>query len=66
MACLGTSLATIVVGARVFGRARGMHLIRNFVTYDRTEQHLRPQLGIHAGAFRAGVIAGLGCPTIRA
>lgn len=24
MACLGTSLATIVVGARVFGRARGM------------------------------------------
>jgi hypothetical protein len=41
-------------------------LIRNFVTYDRTEQHLRPQLGIYAGAFGAGVIAGPGCPTIRA
>jgi hypothetical protein len=41
-------------------------LIRNFVTYDRTEQHLRPQLGMYAGAFGAGVIAGPGCPTIRA
>jgi hypothetical protein len=31
---------------------------RNFVTYDRTEQHLRPQIGMYAGAFGAGVIAG--------
>ena len=66
MACLGTSLATIVVGARVFWPRTRHALIRNFVTYDRTEQHLRPQLGMYAGAFGAGVIAGPGCPTIRA
>lgn len=39
--------------------ARTRHaFVRNFVTYDRTELHLRPQLGMYAGAFGAGVIAG--------
>ena len=37
-------------------------LIRNFVTYDRTEQHIRPQLAMYAGAFGAGVIAGTWAP----
>ncbi|MGB8324071.1 MAG: hypothetical protein WCE52_14025 [Candidatus Acidiferrum sp.] len=37
-------------------------VIRNFVTYDRTEQHFRPQLGMYAGAFGAGVIAGTWAP----
>ena len=37
-------------------------LIRNFVTYDRTEQHLRPQLGMYGGAFGGGVIAGTWAP----
>ena len=36
--------------------------VRNFVTYDRTEQHLRPQLALYAGAFGAGVIAGTWIP----
>lgn len=36
--------------------------IRNFVTYDRTEQHMRPQLALYAGAFSAGVIAGTWAP----
>jgi hypothetical protein len=36
--------------------------VRNFVTYDRTEQHLRPQLGMYAGAFGAGVVAGTWTP----
>ena len=36
--------------------------VRNFVTYDRTEQHLRPQLALYAGAFGAGVIAGTWAP----
>jgi hypothetical protein len=43
--------------------ARTRHaFVRNFVTYDRTEQHLRPQLGMYAGAFGAGVIAGTWAP----
>jgi hypothetical protein len=37
-------------------------VIRNFVTYDRSEQHLRPQLSMYAGAFGAGVIAGTWAP----
>ena len=36
--------------------------VRNFVTYDRSEKHLRPQLGMYAGAFGAGVIAGTWAP----
>ena len=31
---------------------------RNFVTYDRSEKELRPQLGMYVGAFGAGVLAG--------
>jgi hypothetical protein len=30
---------------------------RNFVTYDRTEKHLRPQLMPYVGSFASGVIA---------
>lgn len=33
-------------------------VIRNFVTYNRTEKELRPQLAMYAGAFGGGVIAG--------
>lgn len=36
----------------------GHAIVRNFVTYDRTEEHIRPQLAMYAGAFGAGVIAG--------
>jgi hypothetical protein len=32
-------------------------LVRNFVTYDRSEMHKRPQLGSYAAAFGAGAIA---------
>ncbi|MGO9168410.1 MAG: hypothetical protein ACLP56_16210 [Candidatus Sulfotelmatobacter sp.] len=31
--------------------------IRNLVTYDRSEEHLRPQLALYAGAFGGGMIA---------
>jgi hypothetical protein len=33
-------------------------VVRNFVTYNRTEKERRPQLAMYAGAFGAGVIAG--------
>lgn len=33
-------------------------IVRNFVTYNRTEKELRPQLGMYFGAFGGGVIAG--------
>lgn len=36
----------------------GHALLRNFLTYDRTERHLRPQIAMYTGAFGAGVIAG--------
>lgn len=32
-------------------------VVRNFVTYNRTEKELRPQLAMYAGAFGGGVIA---------
>jgi hypothetical protein len=32
-------------------------IVRNFVTYDRSEKHLRPQLMPYVGSFGAGVIA---------
>jgi hypothetical protein len=32
-------------------------LMRNFVTYNRTEHELRPQIGLYAGAMGAGMIA---------
>ena len=31
-------------------------IVRNFVTYDRSEKHLRPQLMPYVGSFGAGVI----------
>lgn len=36
----------------------GHGLLRNFLTYDRAERHLRPQIALYAGAFGAGIIAG--------
>jgi hypothetical protein len=33
-------------------------IVRNFVTYDRTEKELRPQFGMYLGALGGGVIAG--------
>jgi hypothetical protein len=33
-------------------------LLRNFVTYNRSEKELRPQLALFGAAFGAGVIAG--------
>jgi hypothetical protein len=36
----------------------GHAVLRNFVTYDRTEEHMRPQLALYAGAFGGGVLAG--------
>jgi hypothetical protein len=32
-------------------------VVRNFVTYNRTEKELRPQFGMYAGAFGGGVIS---------
>jgi len=32
-------------------------IVRNFVTYDRSEQELRPQWGLYGGAFGGGMIA---------
>jgi hypothetical protein len=45
---------------------RARHAIwRNFVTYDSSEQHLRPQLGLYAGAFSGGVISAAWKPAPR-
>lgn len=40
----------------------GHAVARNFVTYDRTETKLRPQVPLYAAAFGAGVIAGTWTP----
>ena len=32
-------------------------IVRNFVTYDRSEERLRPQLGLYGGAFGGGMIS---------
>jgi hypothetical protein len=32
-------------------------LVRNLVTYDRSEEHLRPQLALYGGAFGGGMIS---------
>ncbi len=32
-------------------------ILRNFVTYDRSEKHLRPQFALYAAAFGAGAVA---------
>jgi hypothetical protein len=38
--------------------ARSRHaIIRNFLTYDRSEQELRPQLALYGGAFGGGLIS---------
>jgi hypothetical protein len=39
-----------------FWRRTRHAIVRNFVTYDRTESHLRPQLMPYVGSFGAGVI----------
>lgn len=48
-----------------FWSRTGHAVIRNFVTYDRTERRFRPQLGLYAGAFAAGVVAGTWKPQDR-
>jgi hypothetical protein len=45
-----------------FWRRTGHAAARNFVTYDRTETKLRPQLALYAGAFGGGVVAGSWTP----
>lgn len=40
-------------------------VVRNFVTYDRSEKALRPQIALYAGAFGAGVIQGTWKPSNR-
>ena len=45
-----------------FWRRTGHAVARNFVTYERTEIKLRPQLALYAGAFGAGVVAGSWTP----
>jgi hypothetical protein len=40
-------------------------MLRNFVTYDRSEKALRPQIAMYAGAFGAGAIAGTWKPQNR-
>jgi hypothetical protein len=37
-------------------------IVRNFVTYNKTEQQLRPQFAMYAGAFAGGVIAATWLP----
>jgi hypothetical protein len=41
-----------------FWRRTRHAFVRNFVTYNRTERQLRPQVALYAGAFGAGAIAG--------
>lgn len=41
-----------------FWRRTAHALQRNFVTYDRTENHLRPQAALYGGSFAAAAIAG--------
>lgn len=36
----------------------GHAVLRNFLTYNRTEKEMRPQFAMYAGAFGGGVIAG--------
>lgn len=40
-------------------------LLRNFVTYNRTEKEMRPRIPLYAGAFGAGVVAGTWKPDNR-
>jgi hypothetical protein len=43
----------------------GHAIARNFVTYDRSERWLRPQIALYAGAFMSGVVAGTWKPKDR-
>jgi len=45
-----------------FWRRTRHAVARNFVTYNRTETELRPQLALYAGAFGGGVVAGSWIP----
>jgi len=40
-----------------FWRRSRHAIVRNFVTYNQSEQQLRPQLGLYAGAFGGGMIS---------
>jgi hypothetical protein len=42
---------------RGFWRRSGHAIVRNFVTYNQSEQKLRPQLGLYAGALGGGMIS---------
>lgn len=48
-----------------FWKRTGHAAARNFVTYDRSQRWLRPQIALYAGAFTAGVIAGTWKPKDR-
>jgi hypothetical protein len=48
-----------------FWNRTGHAVVRNFVTYDRTEKALRPQIALYAGAFGAGVVSGTWKPSNR-
>jgi hypothetical protein len=43
----------------------GHAIVRNFITYDRTERWYRPQIALYAGAFTSGVVAGTWKPKDR-
>lgn len=40
-----------------FGARTRHAILRNFVTYDRSEQHLRPQWALYGGAFGGGLVS---------
>jgi len=44
-------------GCSGFWRRSRHAVVRNFVTYNRSEQQLRPQLGLYAGAWGGGMIS---------
>ena len=48
-----------------FWKRTGHALYRNFVTYDRSEKAIRPQLALYGAAFGAGVVAGTWKPSDR-
>ena len=48
-----------------FWQRTGHALARNFVTYNRTEKALRPQLALYLGAFGAGAVEGTWKPSNR-
>jgi membrane protein YqaA with SNARE-associated domain len=56
MRWLDGSLGMIAVNAMDSGRALVMPSRGNFVIYDRSEKHLRPQLMPYVGSFGAAVI----------